>query len=91
MRTTLYFFYIEIYSAAKISKKHVWGIRVLTKYGIITYYNSPARFWDQGKNLFRSQVIKLCITWVKSTLGKYNQPPRPVSYTHLTLPTTPYV
>ena len=34
-----------------------------------SFYNSPARFWVQGKNLFRSRVIKLCITWVNRPMG----------------------
>ena len=32
-------------------------------------YNSPACFEVQGKNLFRSRVIKLCITWVNRPTG----------------------
>ena len=34
-----------------------------------TFYNSPACFEVQGKNLFCSRVIKLCITWVNRPTG----------------------
>ena len=33
------------------------------------FYNSPVIFEDSGKNLFRSRVIKLCITWVNRPTG----------------------
>ena len=36
---------------------------------ITSIYNSPVIFEESGKNLFCSQFIKLCITWVNHPMG----------------------
>ena len=57
---TLFLVLVNIFNAITNNSPKADGLNALQVLNL--FYNSPARFWVQGKNLFRSRVIKLFIT-----------------------------